>query len=52
MTRIMINGFGRIGRTLLRQLLTDPAHAHLELVAINDIASPEMCAYLFRYDHA
>ncbi len=50
MTRIMINGFGRIGRTLLRQLLTDPAHADLELVAINDIASPEMCAYLFRYD--
>lgn len=50
MPRIMINGFGRIGRTLLRQILRDPSHADIEIAAINDIASPEMCAYLFRYD--
>ena len=50
MTRIFINGFGRIGRTLLRQLLTRPGMDDLELVAINDIAPLEMCAYLFRYD--
>lgn len=46
----MINGFGRIGRTVLRQLLRDPAHADIEIAAINDIAPLDMCAYLLRYD--
>lgn len=50
MPRIMINGFGRIGRTVLRQLLRDPAHTDIEIAAINDIAPLDMCAYLFRYD--
>ncbi len=49
-TRIVINGFGRIGRTILRQILTDPARSDLDVVAINDIAPLETCAYLFRYD--
>ncbi|MFN3171045.1 MAG: type I glyceraldehyde-3-phosphate dehydrogenase [Hyphomicrobiales bacterium] len=48
--RVLINGFGRIGRTLLRQLLTDGRHADITVVGINDIASLETCAYLFRYD--
>ncbi|MBC7141640.1 MAG: aldehyde dehydrogenase [Rhodobacteraceae bacterium] len=48
--RIAINGFGRIGRSVLRAALSDPAHADLEIVAINDIARPEMAAYLFEYD--
>ncbi|MBV2358347.1 glyceraldehyde-3-phosphate dehydrogenase [Thalassococcus sp. CAU 1522] len=48
--RIAINGFGRIGRTVLRQVLTDPAHADIEVAAINDIAPPEICAYLLKYD--
>jgi glyceraldehyde 3-phosphate dehydrogenase len=50
--RVAINGFGRIGRTVLRVWLTgrNPAAAGIEIVAINDIASPEMCAYLFEYD--
>ena len=48
--RIVIHGFGRIGRTVLRQILTDPAHADIEVAAINDIAAPESCAYLFKYD--
>lgn len=48
--RVLINGFGRIGRTLLRQLLTDRRHADITVVGINDIASLETCAYLFRYD--
>ncbi|MCL3883260.1 glyceraldehyde 3-phosphate dehydrogenase NAD-binding domain-containing protein [Marivita sp. GX14005] len=50
--RIAINGFGRIGRTVLRQLATDPAHADIEIAAINDIAPLDSCAYLFRYDSA
>ena len=48
--RIFINGFGRIGRTILRQVLTDPAHSGVEIIGLNDIAAPEMCAYLFQYD--
>ncbi|SHG94263.1 type I glyceraldehyde-3-phosphate dehydrogenase [Marivita hallyeonensis] len=48
--RIVIHGFGRIGRVILRQILTDPAHHDIEVVVINDIASPETCAYLFKYD--
>ena len=48
--RIVIQGFGRIGRVILRQILTMPAHRDIEVVAVNDIASPETCAYLFKYD--
>ncbi|MEM8787811.1 MAG: glyceraldehyde 3-phosphate dehydrogenase NAD-binding domain-containing protein [Pseudomonadota bacterium] len=48
--RILINGFGRIGRTLLRQLLRDPQHADVEIAAINDVAALDICAYLFQYD--
>ena len=46
--RIAINGFGRIGRTLLRILLRDARD--IELVMINEIEKPETCAYLFQYD--
>jgi glyceraldehyde 3-phosphate dehydrogenase len=49
--RVFINGFGRIGRSVLRAYLLDPANwPELEIVGINDIAAPEMCAYLFEYD--
>ncbi|MFP7673888.1 type I glyceraldehyde-3-phosphate dehydrogenase [Marivita sp. S0852] len=48
--RLVIHGFGRIGRVILRQILTSPEHADVEVVAINDIALPETCAYLFKYD--
>ncbi|MEQ8656410.1 MAG: glyceraldehyde 3-phosphate dehydrogenase NAD-binding domain-containing protein [Hyphomicrobiales bacterium] len=48
--RVLINGFGRIGRTLLRQILTNPVHADITVAGINDIAALETCAYLFRYD--
>ncbi len=48
--RIVINGFGRIGRTVLRQILLDPTNADVEIVGINDIAPVETCAYLFQYD--
>ncbi|WP_316290680.1 type I glyceraldehyde-3-phosphate dehydrogenase [Aestuariicoccus sp. MJ-SS9] len=48
--RIAINGFGRIGRTIVRQLLTDPAHDDIEVAAINDIAAIDTLAYLLKYD--
>jgi glyceraldehyde 3-phosphate dehydrogenase len=49
--RVFINGFGRIGRSVLRAWAEKPGHwPGLEIVGINDIAAPEMCAYLFEYD--
>lgn len=48
--KVVINGFGRIGRTILRQILTISENRDIEVVAINDIAAIETCAYLFRYD--
>lgn len=49
--RVFINGFGRIGRSVLRAYLLSPAKwPGLEIFGINDIAAPEMCAYLFEYD--
>ncbi|HZE88945.1 MAG TPA: type I glyceraldehyde-3-phosphate dehydrogenase [Verrucomicrobiae bacterium] len=45
--RIAINGFGRIGRTVLRIL---SARGGAEVVAINDISSPAELAYLLKYD--
>jgi len=48
--RIVINGFGRIGRSVLRLLCTTRGHEGFELVAINDIAPRNSCAYLFQYD--
>lgn len=48
--KLAINGFGRIGRTILRQVLALPEGSDIELVLINDIAPLETCAYLFKYD--
>ncbi|MBI1218407.1 MAG: aldehyde dehydrogenase [Rhodobacteraceae bacterium] len=47
--RVFLNGFGRIGRTVLRAWAQGAASG-VEIVGINDIASPETCAYLFEYD--
>ncbi len=49
MHRVAINGFGRIGRTVLRAWLQG-GWPQVQIVAVNDIASPEDCAYLFEYD--
>lgn len=46
-TRIAINGFGRIGRGIMRAL---HGHADMEVVAINDLGSPANLAYLLKYD--
>jgi glyceraldehyde 3-phosphate dehydrogenase len=49
--RIFINGFGRIGRSVLRAYLQGPDRwPGLEVVGINDIAAADMCAYLFEFD--
>jgi len=51
MTKIAINGFGRIGRLTLRAAL-EKNYPNLEFVALNDLTSPETLAHLFKYDTA
>ncbi|GAA4605092.1 type I glyceraldehyde-3-phosphate dehydrogenase [Actinoallomurus liliacearum] len=48
MTRIAVNGFGRIGRSTLRALLE--RGSDLEVVAVNDLTAPETLAHLLKYD--
>ncbi|HFR4132582.1 TPA: type I glyceraldehyde-3-phosphate dehydrogenase [Raoultella ornithinolytica] len=43
-----MNGFGRIGRLVLRRLLE--VNSPLEVVAINDLTSPKVLAYLLKHD--
>ncbi|MEK7646750.1 MAG: type I glyceraldehyde-3-phosphate dehydrogenase [Patescibacteria group bacterium] len=45
--KIAINGFGRIGRIFFRQAF---GHKDIDIVAINDLGSPDNLAYLLRYD--
>ncbi len=45
--RVAINGFGRIGRLVLRAALNDP---DLDFVAVNDITDGKTLAHLLRYD--
>src|SRR5512139_2954588 len=45
--RIGINGFGRIGRNMLRASFNDPA---IEYVAVNDITDAKTLAHLLKYD--
>ena len=47
-TRIGINGFGRIGRNYFRAVLAQGAD--IEIVAVNDLTSPEALAHLLKYD--
>ena len=49
--KVAINGFGRIGRLVLRALV-ESGRTDVECVAINDLGSPEANAHLFRYDSA
>ena len=50
--RVAINGYGRIGRNVLRAHYEDGKKHDLEIVAINDLGSPETNAHLTRYDTA
>lgn len=45
--KVVINGFGRIGRLVMRQLLSSP---EFQIVAINDLVPADNLAYLLKYD--
>nr|MCR4732483.1 type I glyceraldehyde-3-phosphate dehydrogenase [Lachnospiraceae bacterium] len=45
--KVAINGFGRIGRLAFRQMFQAEG---FDIVAINDLTSPDMLAYLLKYD--
>ncbi len=48
--RIAINGFGRIGRNVLRALYTQGYRQDLQIVAINDLGDSAINAHLLKYD--
>ncbi len=49
--RIAINGYGRIGQSVLRALYTSPQHhSDLQVVAINELSDIDTLTYLTRYD--
>ena len=50
MIRIAINGFGRIGRSILRALYERNLQDQLQVVAINELADLESVSYMLRYD--
>lgn len=51
MTRVAINGFGRIGRCFLRAAIRDGAQGRdFQIVALNDLGTIESLAYLLKYD--
>lgn len=45
--RVAINGFGRIGRNVMRSALSNP---EVEVVAVNDRMEPKLMAFLFKHD--
>jgi glyceraldehyde 3-phosphate dehydrogenase len=49
MKKIAINGFGRIGRMVFRQIFNDK---NLSVVGINDLTDPKTLAHLLKYDTA
>ena len=49
MTRVAINGFGRIGRTVFR-IIASREDSDIEVVAINDLSDDDILAYLLEYD--
>ena len=50
MLRLAINGYGRIGRSVLRALYESPMRGQVEVVAINEIADARTVLHLSRYD--
>jgi glyceraldehyde 3-phosphate dehydrogenase len=49
MTKVAINGFGRIGRNVFRIIASRP-ESDIEVVAINDLSDDDILAYLLEYD--
>ncbi|AWL11118.1 Erythrose-4-phosphate dehydrogenase [Saliniradius amylolyticus] len=52
MIKVAINGFGRIGRNVLRALYETGRNQQIQIVAINELAKPEGIAHLLKYDTA
>lgn len=50
MLRVAINGYGRIGRSVLRALYENGYRDHIQVVAINELSDIETISYLTRYD--
>jgi len=50
MLRLAINGYGRIGRSVLRALQESPLHSQMQVVAINELADAATVLHLSRYD--
>ena len=50
MIRVAINGFGRIGRNILRAIYERNLQTEIQVVAINDLGSPEINAHLLQFD--
>ncbi|GGO75315.1 type I glyceraldehyde-3-phosphate dehydrogenase [Bowmanella pacifica] len=50
--KVAINGFGRIGRNVLRALYESEKHYDLKIVAINDLGDASINAHLVKYDTA
>ena len=48
--RVAINGFGRIGRNVLRAFYESGFNKQIQIVAINDLGAPELLSHLFQYD--
>lgn len=50
-TKIAVNGFGRIGRNIVKAIFMYPEkYSSLEIVSINDLTDPKTLAHLFKYD--
>ena len=50
MIKIAINGYGRIGRNVLRALYESGRDKSIKIVAINELAAPEAMVHLTRFD--
>ncbi|HHF2854695.1 TPA: erythrose-4-phosphate dehydrogenase [Vibrio diabolicus] len=50
MLKVAINGFGRIGRNVLRAVYESGKHQRIKVVAVNELAQPEAMAHLLQYD--
>ena len=50
MLRLAINGYGRIGRSILRALYESPLRDKLTIIAINELADAGTILHLTRYD--
>ena len=50
--KVAINGFGRIGRNVVRALYESDKRSEIEIIAINGRGEPQAKTHLFKYDSA